>query len=117
MTVERLYLVEALTLKMPGAEIPPDFLQQAYAFHKWITITLMLSWSAIMSVKFSFLFLFRGLIQRIHAMVIYWWLVTGFNVVVLGYGLAVYYVACPYAHGPEICTASFSELLHGTNWL
>ncbi|KAL8994874.1 MAG: hypothetical protein Q9169_005272 [Polycauliona sp. 2 TL-2023] len=54
-----------------------------------------------MFVKFSFLFLFRSLVQRIRALTIYWWIVTGFNVAVLGYGLSVYYVACPYAHGPN----------------
>lgn len=103
-TVEKMYLVQAFSINLPGAEIPPDLLQQLYDFHKWITVSLMLAWCAIMAVKFSFLFLFRKLIDRVQPLVIYWWAVTAFNVVVLGYGLSVYYVACPYYGSPKVCT-------------
>lgn len=105
-TVDRMYLVQALLIGLPGAQIPPDFLQQSYDFHKWITISLMLAWCAIMAVKFSFLFLFRKLIDRIRPLVIYWWVVTAFNVVVLGYGVSVYYVSCPYYYDPRSCTST-----------
>ena len=105
-TVDKMYLVEALSIGLPGADISPDFLQQSYEFHKWITVTLMLAWCAIMAVKFSFLFLFRKLIDRIQPLVIYWWVVTAFNVVVLGYGVSVYYVACPYYDDPRVCTSN-----------
>ena len=95
-TVDKMYLVQALSIGLPSADIPPDFIQQSVDFHKWITITLMLAWCAIMAVKFSFLFLFRKLIDRIRPLIIYWWVVTAFNIIVLGYGVSVYYVACPY---------------------
>ncbi|KAG7009687.1 short-chain dehydrogenase [Physcia stellaris] len=101
MAIDKMYLVLALTTKLPNAEIPPDFLEQSYDFHKWITITLMLSWSAIMAVKFSFLFLFRKLIDRIKPLTMYWWVVTVFNIAVLGYGVSVYYLACPYYYDPR----------------
>ena len=102
LTIDKTYLVEALTFGFQGVAIPQDFLQQANAFHKWVTIALMLAWCAIMSIKFSFLFLFRRLIDRIQSLVIYWWAVMTFNVIVLGYGLSVYYVACPYYNDPRL---------------
>ena len=105
-TIDKMYLILALSTHLPGAKIPPDPLQQAYGFHKWVTIVLMLAWSAIMAVKFSFLFLFKKLIDRIKPMMIYWWVITVFNVIVLGYGLAVYYVSCPYYEDPKICTSN-----------
>lgn len=91
-----MYLVEALSTGLAGAYLPADTLQEAYDFHKWITVTLMLIWCAIMAVKFSFLFLFRKLVDRIRPLIIYWWVVTVFNVGVLGFGVTVYYLSCPY---------------------
>ena len=111
MAIDKMYLVLALTTKLPTAEIPPDFLEQSYDFHKWITITLMLSWSAIMAAKFSFLFLFRKLIDRIKPLTMYWWVVTVFNIAVLGYGVSVYYLACPYYYDPRTCRSLASLLL------
>lgn len=102
-TIDKLYLVQAMAVQLPNAEIPPDFLQQSYDFHKWNTVCLMLAWCAIMAAKFCFLFFFRKLIDRIQTLVIYWWAVTAFNVVVLGYGLSIYYVACPYFNDPRMC--------------
>lgn len=101
-TVDKMYLAQALVVGLPGAQIPADFLEQVYGFHKWITVTLMLAWCAIMAVKFSFLFLFRKLIDRIPRLIVYWWVVTIFNVAVLGYGVSVYYVACPYYSNVEL---------------
>ena len=105
-TIDKMYLVQALVFGVPGADIPPDILQQSYKFHKWITVTLMLAWCAIMAVKFSFLFFFRKLIERLRPMIIYWWVVTAFNVAILGYGIAVYYVACPYYNDPRLRTSN-----------
>ena len=113
-TVDRMYLVQAL-LNGLLADIPPDFLQQSYDFHKWITVSLMLAWCAIMAVKFSFLFLFRKLIDRIRPLVIYWWVVTAFNVIVLGYGLSIYYITCPYYDDPRACTSAEIFRPHITN--
>lgn len=104
-SIDRLYLVQAIAVKLPNADIPPDYLQQSYVWQKWMTICLVLAWCAIMAVKFCFLFLFRKLIDRIQPLVIYWWAVTAFNVVVLGYGVSVYFVSCPYFGNPRMCTS------------
>ena len=109
-TVDRMYLAEALTLGLPDADLPPDFLQQAFHFQKWVTVTLMLVWCAIMAVKFSFLFFFRNLINRIRPLIIYWWVITVYNVAVLGYGVTVYYLACPHYYSIKACKSN-----HGAN--
>lgn len=100
-TIDKAYLAEALTFPLADADVPPDFLQQTYDYHKWITVTLMLVWCAVMALKFSFLFLFRKLIDRIRPLIIYWYIVTTFNIAVLGFGVSVYYVSCPYYYSPK----------------
>jgi hypothetical protein len=88
---DKMYLAQALILKaFNEVNIPPDFIQQTFDYHKMVWVVLFLTWTAIMSVKFSFLFLFRALISRIRPMMIYWWSVTIFNVALLGYGFAAY---------------------------
>lgn len=99
-TVDKMYLMEALTINLPSVHIPSDVTQEAYSFRKWVPVTLTLAWCAIMAVKFSFLFLLRKLIDRIWPLIIYWWIVTVFNVAVLGYGISAYYVSCPYHFDP-----------------
>lgn len=106
-TIDKMYLVQAMIVRLPSADIPPNFIEQSHGFHKWITVSLMLSWCAIMAVKFSFLFLFRKLIDRIRPSIIYWWVVVAFNIVVLGYGISVYYVACPYYNDPRARMLSY----------
>lgn len=107
-TIDKMYLAEALTLDLSSAYLPPDFLQQIFDFQKWITITLMLIWCAIMAVKFSFLFLFWKLIDLIRPLVTYWWVVTVYNVAVLGFGVSVYYLACPYYYSLEGCKSTMA---------
>ena len=97
--MDKMYLVEALITDLPGIELPADLLQQVNAFHKWISTVSMLCWAAIMAVKFSFLALFRRLIQGIKSLAIYWWIVTLFNIGTLGYGTSVYFAACPHFSG------------------
>lgn len=108
-TVDKMYLAEALTLGLSNAYLPPDFLQQAFDFQKWITITLMLTWCAIMAVKFSFLFLFWKLIDLIRPLIIYWWVTTVYNVIVLGFGISVYYLACPHYYSMEACKLTMAR--------
>lgn len=99
--VEKMYLSEALTLDFSNAYLPSNFLQEAFDFQKWITVTLMLIWCAIMAVKFSFLFLFWKLIELMPPLIRYWWVVTVYNVAVLGFGISVYYLACPNYYSME----------------
>ncbi|KAF2686160.1 hypothetical protein K458DRAFT_471604 [Lentithecium fluviatile CBS 122367] len=103
--IDRMYITVALGNQTPGV-VPPgntiqDIMQLGYDFHKWVTITLMLSWCSIMAAKFSFLAFFWKLIDRVHGMKVYWWAVFILNVGVLGYGASVYYLACPLFNDPR----------------
>jgi hypothetical protein len=104
--IEPMYITVALQEGLPGV-IPPgtmeEIMQLGYDYHKWVTVTLVLGWSSIMAAKFSFLLFFWKLIDRIHGMKIYWWAVFVINVGTLGYGIGVYFLACPYFNDPREC--------------
>ncbi|KAL8753060.1 MAG: hypothetical protein Q9184_005536 [Pyrenodesmia sp. 2 TL-2023] len=79
-------------------DMPADsaFLKPVYEYLKWITVNQALAWCSVIAVKFSFLFLFRKLIDRIPRLITYWWFVIAFNVVAFGYGFSTYFLICPY---------------------
>ncbi|MCJ1270048.1 hypothetical protein MMC22_009942 [Lobaria immixta] len=90
-----MYLVEATETGMPDVKFPPDFINQAFDFQKLVAVALILTWSSIVSVKFSYLFLFKRLIDRLRPMVIYWWIAAVYNGMISAYGAAVYIAVCP----------------------
>jgi len=98
-----MYLVGATETGMPGVVLPADFIQQAFEFHKLVTVALILTWFSIVSVKFSYPFLFKRLIDRMPLMVIYWWVVAVFNGLISAYGAAVYIAACPDFYNMKSC--------------
>lgn len=49
----------------------------------------------MMAVKFSFLALFKRLIDQIYCLKVYWWVVVAFNLAVTAYGAAAYIIPCP----------------------
>ena len=99
LTIDKMYLVEASTTNLPGIELPTDLLQEVTAFRRWVSAVDTLCWCAIMAVKFSFLVLFRRLIQGIKSLMVYWRVVTLFNIGTLGYGVLVCFVLCPHFSG------------------
>jgi hypothetical protein len=94
--MDTLYLFEALAYRFPTVQLPPDWKQRTFNMHKMATVALILAWCAIASVKFSFLFLFRKLIDRLPNLMIYWWTVVIFNTVVAVYGAAICVLTCPW---------------------
>ena len=101
MTMDRMYMLVALQTRVAGIIPPVNWLQESYEFHKWVTVVLMLAWCAIAAVKFSFLLFFKKLISQVQGLNIFWWVTVVFNIGALGYGVAVYYVACPYYYDPR----------------
>jgi len=91
---DAMYIIYAVThgMMLP----PPDIIQIGYHSHIWITAGLMAGWTTICAVKFSFLFFFKRLIDRIRPLYIYWWVVFVFNLGVFGYGITIYYIGCPW---------------------
>jgi hypothetical protein len=69
-----------------------------------------------MAAKFSFIAFFKKLIdRRLGWLYVYWWVVTLFNVACLGYGMAVYYVACPYYYDTKACKSLNDPIRSITN--
>jgi hypothetical protein len=106
--IDRMYLSLALQNQVPGLAPPDmaDMVQMGYDLHKWVTITLMLSWCSIMAAKLSILIFFWKLIDRIYWMRVYWWFVFILNVGVLCYGVIEDYLICPYFDDPRACESS-----------
>ena len=94
--VDDLFLVEALEGNTIPANLPVDFLQHVLEFERLVVGALVLTWCAIISVKFSYLFLFRKLIDRLRPMVIYWWVAVVFNALISIYGIIIYAVIRPW---------------------
>ena len=99
--VDKMYLVGALENGIPMVQLPADFIEQAFDFQKLVVIALILTWCSMASVKFSYLFLFKKLINRVRSILIYWWFVVVFNALVAAYGASVYIVACPTFYNIE----------------
>jgi hypothetical protein len=103
--IDNLFLIAALEYGAPElfAELPKDWLEDVYSCEERSAISGMCAWGAIASVKFSFLFFFKRLIDRIQSMNRYWWLVFILNLATGGYGMAVYILSCPHFNSPKIC--------------
>lgn len=99
--LHRMYYLIALQSGVPGVFPVPDALQIAYEFHKYVTVGNMTSWTAVMAVKFSFMCFFKKLIDRMPHMNKFWWVVILFHLACLGYGLASYYIGCPFYYDPR----------------
>ncbi len=104
--VDKMYMVEATETEMIGVELSSNFIEQTYDFQKLVTVTLILIWCSIISIKFSYLFLFKKLINRIRSMIIYWWFTVIFNVMISSYEAVVYVAACSDYYNIKSCTFS-----------
>ena len=100
--MDDIYLTEAMTYAPSLVAITPDNLNRVFQFRKLATASLTLSWVAMMAVKFSFLALFKRLIDRMPRLIRYWWIVVIFNLAVTGYGASVYVIACPHFSGSKV---------------
>lgn len=102
---DQMYVVGANeTGDLANVPLPEDFLEQSYYFQKIVTVALLLTWFSIVSVKFSYILLFKRLIDRMPNMNTYWWVVAVYNGVISIYGAIVYGVACPYYYSLQGCT-------------
>ena len=97
-----MYLTEALTYAPTRFAFQPQDLNRVFDFRKLVTASLILTWVAMMAVKFSFLALFRRLIDRIPPLIKYWQVVVAFNLAVTAYGASVYVIACPHFSGIKV---------------
>ena len=105
-SIDNMYLIEFLTYMTPGPPppLPSDIPQRGNTFQRYVNVILVLSWITINAVKFSFLFLFRQLIDRVKPLVIYWRIVLVACVGAMVYGICSFFVACPNNYNFEAST-------------
>lgn len=101
-----MYLLEALITDDANASIPADIFDQVKWFRKLSTAFLVLTFTTIFAVKFSFLFLFKALIRNVRKMKIYWWTVVVTTAVVWAFGVVEFFLPCP-SFGPDSCKLGF----------
>ena len=100
--MDNMYLTEAMTYAPTRFAFQPQDLNRVFEFRKLVTASLMLTWVAMMAVKFSFLALLRRLIDRIPPLIKYWRIVVAFNLAVTSYRASVYVIACPHFSGMKV---------------
>ncbi|KAF7591141.1 hypothetical protein BBP40_001915 [Aspergillus hancockii] len=113
--VVRMYLLAAVYEHVDGVVVP-DWEQMSYDFHKWWAVCGILGWASFNSVKFSFLFLFKRMIDRMRVWRIYWWAVVVFTTGLVVYGFAAVYLSCPYFYDPRQfqCAERRAGIIHST---
>lgn len=104
--ISSMYLLEALITDDPNASIPIDIIHQVEWFRALSTAFLVLTFTTIFAVKFSFLFLFKALIRNVRKMNIYWWIVVSTTVAVWAFGIVEFFLPCP-TFGPKSCKRRF----------
>ncbi|EFQ99598.1 hypothetical protein MGYG_02612 [Nannizzia gypsea CBS 118893] len=101
-TIDKMYLTLAVQYgETAGITLPPDIIRIKFDYQKWIQVTIVVLWLAVMSVKFSFLALFKNLVDGIQPLRRYWWVATIVNIGILGYGSVVTHISCPYYYTLE----------------
>ena len=81
---------------------PSDFIQKvenAAVYCQWAEV---LGWTTLFSVKFSFLFYFRALVNRLHKMEIFWWSTFVLFIPIAATVLSGSFIVCPHTTGPAI---------------
>jgi hypothetical protein len=96
--IDSMYETEAVVfgLLTPSPADMAAFVKRSVRYRKFSATSLILMWCSICSVKLSFLMLFKKLIRHMPSLTKYWWFTLVFNILVTGYGVAVYVLACPY---------------------
>ncbi|MCJ1464989.1 hypothetical protein MMC07_003604 [Pseudocyphellaria aurata] len=93
---DSLFLNEALITRPSTVVLPPDYLNRLSRSHKLDYAYIILTFTSIFAVKFSFLFFFRILVRRIHKMSVYWWVAVTVTTVAWVFCVLEPFIFCPY---------------------
>lgn len=95
--MDSMYLIEAVTEgQLPLGTTLQTIKSEGLRLHKLSDIFLVLTWSTIFAVKFSFLFFFKALIKRVQSMEVFWRSIVAFTTITWMAGCAASIVGCPY---------------------
>ncbi|MCJ1469771.1 hypothetical protein MMC07_008413, partial [Pseudocyphellaria aurata] len=107
-----LYLFEAMEYAPSHTNFTPQSIDIIVKYRRLGIASLELTWVAMMAVKFSFLVLFRRLIDRIPPLIRYWRVVVAFNLAVTVYGALVYCLPCPHFSRTKIASCRGQNAMH-----
>ena len=109
-SVSELYMLEGI---VTGKVLPPSNpFQRAVDTATYATTALVVGWTAIFAVKFSFLFYFRTLIKRMHNLTVWWWCVFVVCVPVAFTNIFGTFIVCPYVGVALGMTSSKAIIRH-----
>jgi hypothetical protein len=91
-----IYEVAQLVLDRADAKQPTDLNRLIVRFMRTMFAHSTLSWGAIYAAKFSYLFFFRHLIDRIRSLVIYWRVVVTFTAMAAFLSIFLSPISCPH---------------------
>lgn len=94
-SLEVMYMAEAY-ITIPDSVKLADLECQLLRLHKITVAFIILSYTAICAVKFSFLFFLRILVRRIPRMLIFWRVVVVITFIVWVAGSIAAVIHCPY---------------------
>ena len=95
--LDEMYTAEALVTNSASfVALTGNWIDQLFWFLKISDAFLVLSWTSVLAVKFSFLFFFRNLIDRVRGMKTYWWIVMAITLAVWAFGCGAVFAPCPY---------------------
>ncbi len=80
---------------------PPDFLQESEHAATHAFAANLLCWTTIFSIKFSFLFYFRALVNRLYKMEVWWWFTLAVFIPITAMVIPGAFIVCPHT-GPSI---------------
>ena len=75
---------------------PPNLIRRLDNAATYATTAELLCWTTIFSVKFSFLFYFRALVNRLYKMEVLWWFTLAVLVPTAAISIAGTFIVCPH---------------------
>ena len=93
------YQVLELTLDPLHAHLPQDMLGLVHRFQVILFTYIPITWLSIFLAKFSYLWFFRQLVDRIRPLVIYWRVVMVLTSAVGVLCFLQAFIACPHVDG------------------
>ncbi|KAL2835868.1 hypothetical protein BJY01DRAFT_252307 [Aspergillus pseudoustus] len=91
---------------LQGLELASIIMRTTYRLHVWTFVSMTTATCSLGAVKFSFLWFFKKMIDRIRAWEIYWWAVTLYTLATLLYGVTIPFTGCPFFYDPRIVECS-----------
>lgn len=95
--VPKLYFYEELELNSTESLLLPvsDDVKGIVSLERIMDAYMLISWLVIFAVKFCFLSFFRGMIDRLKPMIIYWRVVVLLTAIFGAVSLCESFIACP----------------------